>query len=215
VHYFVVLSILVDMPERKAFLIRRTKEIGRLLMELREGRRMSIRDIARKASCSPSFLSQVEKGLSSPSLESLDRIAGAFDFSVLELLNLARERESALVLKGGPAGQSFGSWPGASLSHLLPFHIPATMSLLLLELKPKSRTARRVAQQAMKELGVVVKGDVECDIGGIKHKLSKGEMIYFDLMITHYWKNIGTINASVLLVNPNFTQVYDIQDVKN
>ncbi len=200
---------MVDMPGRKAA-IQRTKEIGRLIMELREGRRMSIRDIAGRAGCSPSFLSQVEKGLSSPSLESLGRIARAFDFTVLELLNLASERESTLVLKDGPAGQSFGSWPGVNLSHVLPFHIPATMSLLLLELKPKRRTARRVARQAMKELGVVMKGDVECDMGGTKHQLSQGGMIYFDLIVPHFWKNIGAGNATVLLINPNFTQVYDV-----
>ncbi len=203
------------MPDIKSSAEERTKEIGRLLLELREGRRMSIRDVARKAGCSPSFLSQVEKGLSSPSLESLQRIAKAFDFTILELLSLARERESTLVLKEGPAGQSLQSWPGAILSHLLPFHIPANMSLLYLKLNPHRRTARRVAQQTMKELGVVLKGDVECDIGGTKHQLSQGEMIYFDLIIPHFWRNSGKTNACVLLINPNFTQVHDVQETKN
>jgi quercetin dioxygenase-like cupin family protein len=130
------------------------------------------------------------------------------------LLSLAQERESTLVLKEGPVGQSFGSWPGASLSHLLPFHIPASMSLLYLKLAPRRRTARRVAQQTMKELGVVLAGDVECTIGRVKHQLAQGEMIYFDLIIPHFWRNTGNTSACVLLINPNFTQVFDVPEGK-
>jgi transcriptional regulator with XRE-family HTH domain len=203
------------MPEIKLSAVERNKEVGRLILELREGRKMSIRDVARKAGCSPSFLSQVEKGQSSPSLESLQRIAKAFEFSVLELLSLAQERESTLVLKQGPAGQSLGLWPGASLSHLLPFHIPAPMSLLYLKLSPRRSTARRVSQQTMKELGVVIKGDVECTIGRTKHQLAQGEMIYFDLIIPHFWRNTGDSTACVLLINPNFTQVFDVPESRS
>lgn len=201
-----------NMPERKFANVERTMEIGRLLHELRVGRGISLREGARKAGCAPSFLSQVEKGRSSPSLETLERLAGAFDLSVLELLNLARERGSTIVLKDGPQGQTFSKWAGGELSHLLPFHVPATMSLLMLELKPGGRTAMRVSRQAMKELAVVLYGRVECNVGGALHPLREGESVYFDLITPHFWRNLGKTRARVLLVNPNFTQVFDVPD---
>lgn len=185
-------------------------EIGRLLHELRVGRGVSLRQMARKAGCAPSFLSQVEKGRSSPSLESLDRLARACDLSVLELLNLAQERAGTIEIRDGAQGQTFSKWSGGELSHLLPFHVPATMSLLMLELKPGGRTALRVSRQAMKELGVVLAGQVECHVGGASHVLGPGESLYFDLITPHYWRNTGKSRARVLLVNPNFTQVFDV-----
>jgi len=206
----VFLFIIENMPERKFASLDRSTEIGRLLHELRVGRGVSLREVARKAGCAPSFLSQIEKGRSSPSLESLERIAGAFELSVLELLNLAHERGSTIELKMGAQGQTFSRWSGGELTHLLPFHVPATMSLLVLELKPGARTAKRVSRQAMKELGVVLSGRVECHVGRIKHVLNQGELLYFDLITPHFWRNIGTARARVLLVNPNFTQVFDL-----
>ncbi len=200
------------MPERKFSQVERTMEIGRLLHELRMGRGLSLRETARMAGCAPSFLSQVEKGRSSPSLESLERLAGAFDLSVLELLNLARERGSTIVIRDGPQGQTFSKWSGGELSHLLPFHVPATMSLLMLDLEPDGCTAMRVSRQAMKELAVVLSGRVECNVGGSSHPLSAGESLYFDLITPHFWRNRGKRRARVLLVNPNFTHVFDLPD---
>lgn len=198
------------MPERRFAYVERTLEIGRLIHELREGRAVSLREMARRAGCAPSFLSQVEKGRSSPSLATLDRLARAFDLTVLELLNLAQERAGTIEIRDGAQGQTFSKWSGGELSHLLPFHVPATMSLLVLELKPGGRTALRVSRQAMKELGVVLDGQVECHVGGTSHALAQGESLYFDLITPHYWRNAGKTRARVLLVNPNFTQVFDV-----
>jgi quercetin dioxygenase-like cupin family protein len=200
------------MPHRQFYQHDRTREIGRLLRELRVARSLSVREVARKAKCSPSFLSQVEKGNSSPSLESLERIASAFDLSVLELLNLARERGPALKVCAGSKGQTFTSWVGGHLSHLLPAHVAAVMSLLVLDLEPQARTSLRVARQAMKELGVVLAGKVECQVGGVTHQLKAGDALYFDLITPHSWKNTGKKHARVLLVNPNFTQVFDVEE---
>lgn len=199
-----------NMPERKFSTVERTREIGHQLHELRVGRGLSLREVAREAGCAASFLSQVEKGRSSPSLETLERIAGAFKLTVVELLNLARERGATIVLREGAQGQTFSTWTGGVLRHLLPFHVPATMSLLLLELKPRGRTAKRTSHQAMKELGVVLCGEVDCDVGGVRHHLNPGEAIYFDLISPHFWQNTGSTPARVLLVNPNFTQVFDL-----
>lgn len=199
-----------NMPERRYSAVERTREIGHQLHELRVGRGLSLREVARKAGCAASFLSQVEKGRSSPSLETLERIAAAFQLNLAELLNLAHERGATIVLRDGAQGQTFSSWSGGALRHLLPFHVPATMSLLLLELEAGGRTARRNSHQTMKELGVVLSGEVECDVAGVKHPLKPGEAIYFDLISPHFWENKGATPARVLLVNPNFTQVFDV-----
>jgi len=207
----VFLSIMVDMPERKFSSLNRTARIGLLIRELRLGRGLSVREVARKAGCSPSFLSQVEKARSSPSLETLECIASAYNLDILELLNLARDRGQATFLDGSPQGPALTTWEKGRLSHMLPLQIHTTMSLLVLELEPGGRTSKRMARQAMKEIGVVLKGQAICNVAGVAHKLRNGEAIYFDLMTPHFWVNPSKSVARILLANPNFTQVFDVE----
>lgn len=201
---------MADMKKLVPSPVERMEKLGSYLHDLRIARGLSLRSLAKRAGCSPSFLSQVELGRSSPSLESLERISRAFDLTVVELLNLVQERSEVVVGRGAAQGQTVSVWQGATLSHLLPFHVPAAISVLVLDLQPNGQTAIRVARRAMKELGVVVKGAVECEVDEAVYSLKTGESIYFDLITPHRWRNPGAKPARVLLVNPNFTEVVNL-----
>ena len=51
--------------------------IGKILKELRKERKLTLKDLAEQTNVSISFLSQVERGKSSVTLESLKKIADA------------------------------------------------------------------------------------------------------------------------------------------
>lgn len=50
---------------------------GALIRDFREHRCLSVRTLAARAGFSPSFLAQVENGLASPSIASLEKIVAA------------------------------------------------------------------------------------------------------------------------------------------
>lgn len=60
--------------------------IGARLRRLRESRGLSLRDLGAAVRLAPSFLSDVERGRTRPSLESLDAIAGALGADLREVL---------------------------------------------------------------------------------------------------------------------------------
>ena len=62
------------------------KQVGQRVRELRTLAGLTQADLAERASLSPEFVSRVERGLKSPSLPTLDRVAGAMGVSVGELL---------------------------------------------------------------------------------------------------------------------------------
>jgi len=68
--------------------------IGKHLQEARERKNLSIRSLARRLGLSPSFVSQVERGLSMPSVACLYVMATELNVSVDELF-------SAIATKGG------------------------------------------------------------------------------------------------------------------
>ena len=185
------------------------KQTGQALRELRRSRGLSLRDLARKSSCSASFISQVEQGKTSPSLVSAKRICRALDMMVAEFLALNNERRKARHVPRSNPSQLVTKWPKASLHHLLPATEQTNFSILVLELPTRGQTAWRAAKRTMLELGVVLKGTVLFEIGDESKRMSHNDAVYFDLLNRHRWRNVGRGHARVLLLNPNFTEVPD------
>ena len=182
------------------------KQTGEALRELRLSRGLSLRALARKSGCSPSFISQVEQGKTSPSLVSTKRICRALDMTVAEFLVLNAERRKARRLPKCDPAQLVTKWPKASLHHLLPPTEQTNFSILVLELPPGGQTSWRAAKRTMNELAVVLTGSVFFDLGQEQTKMNRNDAVYFDLLNRHRWRNKGPGSARVLLLNPNFTE---------
>ncbi|HWT19721.1 MAG TPA: helix-turn-helix transcriptional regulator, partial [Variovorax sp.] len=63
--------------------------IGERLKELRTVRGLSLRDLAAQAGVSATLLSQIERSVTDPSLETMRRLAGVFGESVSSLFSAA------------------------------------------------------------------------------------------------------------------------------
>src|SRR5258707_10994109 len=71
-------------------------DLGARIRALRLARGETLRALAGRAGVTESFLSQVERGVASPSIASVQRIARALDTSIAELFQ-ERERVGELV----------------------------------------------------------------------------------------------------------------------
>ena len=60
-------------------------QLGPRIRALRQARRLTLRDVADRAGVTESFLSQVERDVTSPSIATVHRIAGALDLSIAQL----------------------------------------------------------------------------------------------------------------------------------
>ena len=72
-------------------------EIGQIIVGVRKSKGIGQNALAKRAGMTPAQLCQFEKGRVSPTLRTLERIAAAFDMTVVELLGGASEK----VEKGG------------------------------------------------------------------------------------------------------------------
>lgn len=83
-----------------------TSALGERIRKLRKDKGISLRELARRAEISPSFLSEVETGRSFPSPESLERIAAKLEVSLVSLRKLdgrSKISELKLLLEKDPA----------------------------------------------------------------------------------------------------------------
>lgn len=65
--------------------------VGVELRRLRQERRSTLHDVAKRAGVSPQYLSEMERGRMEPSSEMLAAVAGALDTSLLELTSAVAE----------------------------------------------------------------------------------------------------------------------------
>ena len=63
----------------------RDLQLGARIRTLRQARRLTLRDVSERAGVTESFLSQVERDVTSPSIATVQRIARALDLSIAQL----------------------------------------------------------------------------------------------------------------------------------
>jgi DNA-binding XRE family transcriptional regulator/mannose-6-phosphate isomerase-like protein (cupin superfamily) len=191
-------------------------ELGPRLRRVREDRGLSARELARRIGCSPSLISQIERGVSVPSVGMLYALASElrasmdFLFGVIPSGGLTmtahgggRTREAAAAAGGAGAG-----WPaghgivqradgrctidlasGVRWERLTP---GADDRVDFLEVVYEPRVDSAGASGALRhdgyEYGLIVRGTLQARVGFENYELGEGDSIAFDSATPHeYW----------------------------
>ena len=161
--------------------------IGVTLKNLRTERKFTLKDLASQTGVSISFLSQVERGKSSVTLESLKKIADALDVNPSVFFaeddakdDLALERFFYKDLSGGIRDASF--------------------SPILVTLKPGENEGSAFSHSGHEFL-FVVEGLLTVEINGERMELSERDSIMFDASKSHYWFNHTDQTVRFLVVS--------------
>ncbi len=166
--------------------------IGPRVRALREGMRLSLRDLAERSGVSAPMLSQVERGETSPTLSVAARIAAGLDLSLSQLLRLD-EGGAVTVVRAAERATGGGRARGHSYEVLTP-PLPgqrAEVSLHVLE--PGSLTAGAddppMHEPGARETAVVLEGTLRLHCDGAEHDLGEGDSVTFDSDLPHRFEN--------------------------
>jgi transcriptional regulator with XRE-family HTH domain len=169
--------------------------VGLRLRTARERRGLTLRELARRTGLSPSFLSQVERDLVSPSLASLKQLATALDERVGELL--AEPAPEGLVLRRAER-------PAWRLNRVRYEQLaPGGGRLLqpqLIRFGAGGDLGEHPAEHAGEEFGLVLRGRVECAVGERVVVLEEGDSVCFDARLPHRTRNAAAGESVYLLV---------------
>ena len=148
---------------------------------------------------SESFLSQVERGRTNPSVASLTRIAAALTVQVAALFEPERARAEPRVLKeGGRPTLAFGNLGRKQLLTPRPLE---HLEVIAVELDPGGSTgAEPYTHGDSEELIVVVAGRVHLQLGEQVYELEQGDSIDYRSSTPHRVSNAGDDVAEVLWV---------------
>ncbi|MFI8713023.1 helix-turn-helix domain-containing protein [Brevibacillus brevis] len=161
--------------------------IGVLIKSLRVGKKKTLKQIAEKTQLSISFLSQVERGKSSITLESLKKISEALGVSPGYFFSGESSGGNGQVRRAGKerSGLPHAPFVYEDLSSDL---VNSMLVPILVTLSPHGEKGTPFVHQGQ-EFIYVLEGVLTLLLGEEEHDLFPGDSIHMDSSVPHNWVN--------------------------
>ncbi|WP_246687501.1 XRE family transcriptional regulator [Mesorhizobium sp. B3-1-7] len=166
---------------------------------LRKARGLTLAEIALKLGRSVGWVSQVERGLSVPSLGDLRAFASLFDvpISLFFSHDVPVEQERGVVVRAG-SRRSLGTSESGLVEELLSPDLGGSFEMLRSVFAPGAEL-KTEARRPTEEAGYVASGTFEIEIDGVWHRLGEGDSFRFEGK-PFRWRNPGVEAAVVIWV---------------
>lgn len=172
--------------------------VGDRLRSLRTLRRLTLRTIAERAELSESFVSQLERGQTGATVQSLQRIAGALGVQVSDLFSEPGAARPRVIRRDQRAEIAWGKLGRKSLLTPKPFE---ALEVVAVEFEPGGSTGDAAYTHAdSEELVLVLAGTVELELNGETTLLTQGDCAHYRSSVPHRASNPGSERAEVLYI---------------
>ncbi len=172
-------------------------KIGSKIRSLRQQSELTQEELAERAGLTKGFISQVERDLTSISLDSLVQILDAFGEKVSDFFEDIEKEKIVYGLRDRVDLQKRNGVKGFSL--LVPGSTNRLMEPVILTLGPNECTETEEAHPG-DELGYVLRGKVAVHLGKKAHRAREGTCFYFTADRDHFIRNMGPADAVVLWI---------------
>jgi transcriptional regulator with XRE-family HTH domain len=176
--------------------------VGQRIRDLRRRRAMSLETLAARTDLSIGFISQIERGLSSPSLRVLATLADVLGVGIAGLFGTretAGTAPDAIVtrLRRRP---KLNLWrTGISKQLLSPAGSPGRLNLFLVHIEPGGSSGDELYTHDGEEAGTVMSGEMALTVDAKSWTLRQGDSFRFTSRRPHRFSNPSDESAAVVL----------------
>jgi transcriptional regulator with XRE-family HTH domain len=171
--------------------------IGEGIRRERFRRGLTLAQLASQVNLTVSALSQIERGASDPSLNSLRRIAQAFDVPMFQFLVGTSQRE--IVVRSDRRIRM--TFPDRVLEYeLVSADSSGEFEVLSLALHPGGTTSANASSHASEECALVVRGRVIAEVSGQEYELGEGDSIKIHRELPHKFTNREVDAAELIII---------------
>ncbi|MDQ7781237.1 MAG: XRE family transcriptional regulator [Desulfomonilaceae bacterium] len=173
--------------------------IGSRLRTLRNSQGLSLKQVAERVGCTPSYLSMVENGKLDPSASRLKKIADALGFTIIELFS--EQSNGAEVVLRKEERQRVAVRGSKLLIEILVRQSPGKQIDARLAIVAPGGGSEGDYTHPGEEFGFIVKGTLELTVDGATHILREGDTFYFESTRPHRFRNTTDENVEIVWVN--------------
>jgi transcriptional regulator with XRE-family HTH domain len=165
---------------------------------LRKQRSLSLRALAEACNISPNTVSLIERGLSSPSVDTLQRLASGLGVPIVAFFE-TEDTQARLVLSQS-ISRARSRTPGMTIEHLSSGLADHAFASFLITMEPSTRTRTAPIEHSGAEWVYCLEGLVEYEVEDVEYRLEPGDNLLFDASLPHRWRNPGPMQARMLLI---------------
>jgi len=164
--------------------------IGKEIKDLRKARGITLAALSESTNLSQGYLSQVERGISSPSIKALHSISRALDVTISWFFMAAQESDGDLrdyVVRGTRRRKL--SFVSGITDELLSPNLGRELELLRCTFEPGAESGDEPYTHQGEEAGLVISGELDLWIGERHVKLQEGDSFAFSSDTPHRYSN--------------------------
>jgi transcriptional regulator with XRE-family HTH domain len=181
--------------------------LGYQIRSLRTALRLSLKEVAKRASVSIGMLSQLERGLSSPSIRSLRQISEALEVAPSYFFERGSPpplEEVGRIVRAGTRRILHLTSGGVQKEMLTP-DSPGSIQMTLVRLQPRGTSGPDAYTHSGEDAGVVLSGAMKLWVGDDRYTLNAGDSFRFKASLPHRFANAAAGITEVLwVVTPPF-----------
>jgi transcriptional regulator with XRE-family HTH domain len=165
----------------------RDEGLGRKLRLRRTIKRFSLQYVAERADISVGLLSQIERGLTTPSLRSLRQICTALEMPVGWLFDVPTSKQEDAVVRAS-ARRTLDLGPKSMRKELLSPDEVTGIQMMRIEIRPGGTWGEASRNESGAKCGIVMSGTPALELDGIVHVIGPGDSFAFEATRLHrFW----------------------------
>jgi transcriptional regulator with XRE-family HTH domain len=173
-------------------------DVGHRLRILREERGISMRALARRSGLSANALSMIERGLTSPSVSTLNKLAVALEVPITAFFRQEPVREPIVFRKAGERTRV--PFVRGLIEGLGGEAFVGRMEAFLLTLEAGASSGPHGMIHSGHELVFCLRGVLEYEVDSHRYTMEPGDSLIFAAQILHRWRNPGNHVANAIVV---------------
>ncbi len=170
--------------------------IGSKIRKIRQDKEFTLNQVAKATNLTASYLSQIERSITEPSISSLKKIASALNVPIYYFLN-EEEKEVKILIKADE--RKIIKLPNSNIFYEfltpMPNDIEWPVKFLsgFFEIKPQSTASEDFFIHKADEWLIVLEGELEVILGDQSYNVEVGDSLYIKENIPHKMINNGSI----------------------
>ncbi|SNS90631.1 transcriptional regulator, XRE family with cupin sensor [Bacillus sp. OK838] len=169
-------------------------DIGKKVEKYRKAKGLSSRELAKLAEITPSMLSQIERGLANPSIQTLKVLAKTLNVPTFSFL-LEEINTEDLIVRSGKRKKMIID----NLSYeLLSPDFTGNLATAIMKVPSNISSSENLLEHKGEEVAFILEGKIKLYLGEEEFLLEAGDSVKIPANLKHKWENNFSQNAIVL-----------------
>lgn len=171
--------------------------LGLKIKKFRTDQKLSLKELAEMINSTSALLSQIEKGITNPSINTLKCLSKALNIPLykffleetLKKVHIVRAQERKVIKPSKSEGVSY---------EILSPEPQTQVEFMILNLEPYSSSKEKEIGHEGQEVAFVLEGEVKLHLDNESYVLFQGDSIKIEKFVKHSWENFTSKHTKII-----------------